>query len=81
MCDHGDTVPVRVRTAAHLSHTGNARWKYAQVDRCIASLVETLQMGGIDMMASCCGHNKGHGSIDLVDGRRLVIIAKEHFED
>src|SRR5690606_23680361 len=35
------------------------------------------QEGGIDMMASCCGHGKGPGRIDLADGRVLEIHATE----
>ncbi len=68
-----DTTTVRVRIPAELSHTGNARWKYAQIDACIADIVEGLQMQGIDMRASCCGHGKSVGYILLQDGRKLVV--------
>ena len=73
MCSYGDTVHVRVRIPAGVSHKGHAYWKYAQIDRCIAPLVEALQMGGIDMLSSCCGHGKDNGYIALSDGRVLVI--------
>jgi hypothetical protein len=50
-----------------------AYWKTAPIDRCIAPIVAALQAGGINMRASCCGHGAGDGSIDLADGRRLVV--------
>lgn len=73
MCSYGDTVPVWVRIPVELSHKGCTYWKYAQIDRCIAPLVEALQMGGIDMLSSCCGHGEDIGYITLSDGRVLVI--------
>jgi hypothetical protein len=73
MCEHGTHEMVRVKIPADLSHTGEARWKDCGIDACIAPLVRALQEGGIDMRASCCGHGKTHGTIDLADGRRLVI--------
>lgn len=68
-----DTVTVRVKVAADLSHTGKARWKDAAIDACIAPLVAALQAAGIDMRSSCCGHGSGLVEILLADGRRLVI--------
>ena len=66
---------------AELSHTGERYMKSVLIDTCIAPIVKALDDAGIEMAASCCGHNKGHGSIDLVDGRRIVIIAGEYFEE
>jgi hypothetical protein len=77
MCQDRDSMFVRVRIAAHLSHTGKAYWRDMPVDRCIAPIVEALQAGGIDMLASCCGHGMAPGRIDLADGRYLLIMAKE----
>ena len=77
MCSYGDTVPVRVRIPTDLGHKGHAYWKYAQIDRCIALIVESLQMGGIDMRGSCCGHGKCEGDIHLQDGRVLLILSPE----
>ncbi len=73
MCDWGTTIKVRVKIPAHLSFTGQDRWKAAEIDSCIADLVGVLQGGGIDMEWSCCGHGKHLGHIDLCDGRRLMI--------
>ena len=85
MCNRGDTVPVYVRIPADLSHSGAVRWKETQIDRCIAPLVRALQVEGIHMRGSCCGHGKrrfrwwpwkkADGYIDLQDGRCLVIKA------
>ena len=72
MCSHADTVPVRVWIHPSLSHTGNGYWKMAQIDRCIAPAVEMLQEAGINMLASCCGHGKGPGRIDLAAQQERV---------
>ena len=77
MCEHGDTLEVRVKIPADLSHSGEERWKDAQIDRCIAPIVRALQEGDIDMRGSCCGHHKGQGSIELADGRSLIIEQTE----
>ena len=76
MCN--TTTNVRVRIAAYLSHDGNIRWKYTKIDSCISSIVEGLQMQGIDMRASCCGHGKTNGRIDLADGRILLVLREKH---
>ena len=73
MCKWGDTALVKVKITADLSYTGKERWKEAQIDRCIATIVQGLQDAGIDMRASCCGHGKTEGSINLQDGRILLI--------
>jgi hypothetical protein len=46
------------------------------VDSCIATLVQALNNGGVETTASCCGHGRGDGRIDLADGRVLVIIGR-----
>jgi hypothetical protein len=73
MCQWGTDTIVRVKIAPHLSHTGEAYWKEVGVDSCIADLVRALQEGGIDMLASCCGHGQRDGEIILADGRQLII--------
>ena len=72
-----DQTEVRVWVPADLSHTGEARWKLAKIDSCIAPLVKALQEGGINMRGSCCGHGKGSGEITLQDGRVLRIFASK----
>lgn len=79
MCDgHSDT-PVRVLVPAHLSHTGEARWKTAMIDHCISKFVETLNAVGMHTAASCCGHGYRPGNIALHDGREFL-IAKDFDE-
>ena len=77
MCKWGDTVLVKVKIPADLSYTGKERWKESQIDRCIAHIVESLQEAGIDMRASCCGHRKIAGNIQLQDGKILLIRTGE----
>lgn len=43
------------------------------IDWCIHHLVAALNAGGIKTVASCCGHGKQQGRIDLKDGRILWI--------
>lgn len=77
MCSWGTTIPVRVKIPADLSFDGMERWKTAQIDSCIASIVRALQKGGVSMRSSCCGHGKGQGEIILQDGRILKVKHKE----
>ena len=44
------------------------------IDHCIAKIVAALNAANIVTMASCCGHRKMHGRIDLRDGRVLAIF-------
>lgn len=69
------TVGVYVKIPADLSCSGEAHWKEAQVDACIAPLVQALQLSGVDMRGSCCGHGKGPGHIELQDGRGLLVLS------
>lgn len=73
MCAWGTTTPVWVRVPADLSHTGQLRWKLAQIDSCIAPIVRALQTRGVDMRGSCCGHGESDGSIELQDGAVIVV--------
>lgn len=47
--------------------------KVVCVDWCIHQIVSALNAGGIETVASCCGHGKVNGRIDLADGRVLEI--------
>ena len=73
MCEWGTMTSVFVKIPADLSSTGKTKWKWEQIDSCIAELVDALQTAGIDMRGSCCGHGKDFGDIHLQDGRVLVI--------
>ena len=77
MCAHGTTTRLRLKTMAHLSATGEDRWRDWEIDSCIAPIVAALQAAGIDMLASCCGHGQAVGRIDLADGRILRISNAE----
>ena len=44
------------------------------IDRCIHQIVAALNAGGVPTVASCCGHGKIPGRIDLEDGRTLAIV-------
>ena len=48
-----------------------------KIDSCIAPIVAALQMAGINMRGSCCGHGKQPGENMLEDGRTLEIIAAD----
>ena len=61
MCEWGDTVILTI----------NGR--RIDVDRCISSLVQTLNENGFETVASCCGHENRPGNIALKDGRELII--------
>jgi hypothetical protein len=73
MCDHGDTVLVKVTVDGPLAFEGVTTRKPKHIDRCIAPLVAALEDARIVMRGSCCGHGKGDGSIVLADGRELII--------
>lgn len=77
MCKWGTYKKVLVTIPADLSHTGRERKKYMPIDECIADLVRALNRSGIKTIACCCGHGKGPGRIDLVDGRILWIQSEE----
>lgn len=47
------------------------------IDHCIHQIVAALNAGGVYTVASCCGHGKTAGRIDLEDGRILLISVKE----
>ena len=74
MCN--STRNVRVKIAADVSCNGSEKWKDCKIDSCIADLVQALQLAGINMRSSCCGHGKGEGEITLADGRMLLVLSK-----
>ncbi len=58
MCEHGDTVPVRLAFPNRYS-----RREEVEVDRCIAPVVQELNDSGVRTLNSCCGHGRAEGSI------------------
>lgn len=73
MCKWGTYEKVEVTIPAELSYTGEERKAVKKIDKCIAPIVRALEQAGIKMSASCCGHGKVDGRIDLQDGRILII--------
>lgn len=63
MCERGDEKKVVLADGK----------TWASVDSCIANLIIALNEGGIQTVASCCGHGNRPGNIALADGRELVI--------
>jgi hypothetical protein len=43
------------------------------IDYCIGHIVAALNAGGVETVASCCGHGDQPGTIILADGRELII--------
>lgn len=43
------------------------------IDWCIHQIVAALNAGGIETVASCCGHGEVDGNIILADGRVITI--------
>lgn len=77
MCAWGTAKPIRI--AAGWNGSGEPRRDGGYdipIDACIADLVKALNDGGVPTRCSCCGHGKGQGRIDLVDGRVLLVEAR-----
>lgn len=68
MCEQGTTEIIR------LHHPTPRGFTTAGVDACIAPLIQALNDGGFQTIASCCGHGIRPGSIILEDGRELLIL-------
>lgn len=81
MCKWGTTTLVRVKIPADLSCDGKEKWKDCGIDSCIAPIVAALQAAGIDMRGSCCGHGKREGEIELEDGRGLLILSANTYQE
>lgn len=80
MCAHDDVIILHVPIPADLSYTGEARWDWKGVDRCIAPLIAALNNAGIWTASSCCGHGREDGVIILQDGRTLVIKERPPYD-
>lgn len=52
------------------------RGRMVCIDWCIHHIVAALNAAGIATVASCCGHGKQPGRIDLADGRVLSITGR-----
>lgn len=55
--------------------------KVSMIDRCIHQIIASLNAGGVNTVACCCGHGDQIGSIVLSDGRWFGIFNnKEEWE-
>ena len=70
-CEHCDTFG-GVKTFKHQAVIP-INGKVQCIDWCIHPIVSALNAAGIVTVASCCGHGKIEGRIDLADGRILRI--------
>ena len=51
------------------------------IDWCIHRIVAALNAGGVRTIASCCGHGKVPGRIDLEGGKVLAIFPLSKVQD
>jgi hypothetical protein len=72
-CDRCDGPGGRVTYANQAAMPINGRVQC--IDWCIHHIVAALNAGGVETVASCCGHGTQPGRIDLADGRVLTIVA------
>jgi hypothetical protein len=70
-CEHCDTFGGEKTYANQACLPINGR--VICVDWCIHQIVAALNAAGVETIASCCGHGKMAGRIDLKDGRVLMI--------
>lgn len=63
MCQHDDLEMLFVPMPEHLSCTGELRWAWKGIDRCIAPIVRALNNAGIYTANCCCGHGERDGEI------------------
>lgn len=65
-CEHGDQVKVWVNP------TGT-NWYQADIDRCIAHIVQVLNSNGIPTISSCCGHSPTNSGYIVLTNRILIV--------
>lgn len=70
-CTHCDS-PGGVKTYANQACLP-LKQRVVCIDWCIHQIVSALNAGGVETVASCCGHGTQRGRIDLADGRILWI--------
>ena len=72
LCQHCDSPGGEITLRNQVCMPLNGRVQC--IDFCIHHIVAALNAGGIRTVASCCGHGKIPGRIDLED-RRILKIA------
>ena len=74
VCPRCDQKPIIMRLPIKDTSGKGRRFKgEVPIDFCIADLVRCLNAKGIDTKSSCCGHGAEYGSIELMDGRELIV--------
>lgn len=73
----GKRKTVSAKIPADLSRCGKEVWKPCWIDACLAPIINALQLAGVDMRGSCCGHGEQFGEIYLQDGRLLLVLRPE----
>lgn len=71
MCDHS---PNR-EAAMVVIRSDEAGRATVWCDPCLEPLVRALNDGGLQTLASCCGHGRRPGNVVLADGRVLMVFA------
>ena len=71
LCHHCDSAGGEKTYANQVCMPINGRIRC--IDFCIHHIVAALNVAGIETFASCCGHGRAPGRIDLKDGRLLTI--------
>lgn len=78
MCD-----PLLPDAIVKLHHTTSRGFNEAGADPCISSLVQALNDGGFQTIASCCGHDRIPGNVIFEDdtpGMRGLVIIRNDYE-
>ena len=76
MCDQSlPDIPI------NLHHPTQRGFTQGSADPCIAPLVQALNDGGFQTVASCCGHGRRPGNIVLEDDRVITIETFEEWEE
>lgn len=84
MCEHGDfediiiasqnnNTPVGIPETA-VAHTAGAHSHRVSVDRCLAPLIEMLNIYGIKTLSCCCGHGKTAKSGIRISAQNIEIL-------
>lgn len=73
-CPHCDQKPIIMfLPIKDMSEKGRRFKGEVPIDYCLVDLVRCLKVAGIETKSSCCGHGAGYGSIELMDGRELLV--------
>ena len=80
MCKYGDFAEVKIAPQKHYFPTGvpeiaGSHAHRVNVDRCLAPLVEMLNIYGIETVACCCGHGKSSHSYIKISAQNVKLVA------